>query len=507
MRLFRLTCLLPVLAMMAGTAAGGEPAELSALVDRQLAARWSEAHIQPAPAASDAEFLRRVYLDLTGKVPSVPATRAFLEDRSPDKRRRLVEQLLKSSDYAEHFTNVWRAILLPDSNDPQALGAKIGFEAWLRDRLARNVGYDKLAREIVTTGQQRRGPRNQPVDDLALLQDQGGQLSPIGFYIVNQAKPENLAGATARLFLGSRIECAQCHNHPMGRWKQEQFWQFAAFFTPARAGQAPEIRIPKTGQAVTAHFLDGKEPVLKGTSDPRLTLAEWMTASDNPYFARTAVNRVWACFLGTGLIEPVDDLTRDEEKDPLLDELAQRFIEHKYDLKYLIEGIVLSRAYGLTSRGGQPGAAGPQLFARMAVRGLAPEQIFDSLVQATGYEGEIAGVRAEFVTRFTDPTERPTEFQTSILQALHLMNGKFIAEATSPERSATLAAVADAPFFDTAKRIEVLYLAAYSRKPTQEELARFVPYVERGGPSGEKRQALADVFWALLNSSEFILNH
>jgi hypothetical protein len=337
-----------------------------------------------------------------------------------------------------------------------------------------------------------------------LARDQG----PVAFYVVNENKPENLAASTARLFLGVKLECAQCHDAKTDPWKREQFWQYAAFFsTLGQRGKPPAIAIPNTTKVAKARFLDGAEPKWKAGTDARVTLADWILAPENPYFARATVNRLWAYFFGTGLVEPVDDLTQDTEPNALLDQLARGFAGHSYDLKYLIRAMVASRAYGRSSRLTHPSQQDPRLFARMQVRGLAPEQLFDSLMEATRQEESAGAARVEFLARFANRTGRPAEVQTSILQALALMNGKVMADATSLHRSATLQAIADAPFFDTAGRIEALYLAALTRKPRPNESARLVKYVDRGGPSGDSKQALADVFWALLNGSEFLFNH
>jgi len=282
---------------------------------------------------------------------------------------------------------------------------------------------------------------------------------------------------------------------------------------------------------VPATFLDDKEPEWKFKTSARVTLANWMVRADNPWFARNAVNRLWAQLMGTGIVEPVDDFNdKNLPSHPeLLDELARAFVASNYDVKYMIRALTATQAYQRSSAVTEPGQREPRLFARMPVKGLTAEQLFDSLGQATGYQearnnlppGVVvfgnASARQEFLTKFNNRSDKVTEVQTSILQALALMNGKLVADATSLERSETLAAVADAPFLDTRGRIETLYLATLGREPRPKELARLVSYVESGGSDGpgataadrdkNSKQALADVFWALLNSGEFILNH
>jgi hypothetical protein len=468
---------------------------LAERIDKLLEARWAAAGVRPVATADDGEFLRRASLDLTGTIPSVPEVRAFLEDRTSGGRQRLLGRLIEGPGYVTHFSHFWRSVLLPENADVANFGLEGAFEAWLTDRLRDNVGYDRMVREILTAvPRARRGEVVTPF---------GVAPGPMAFYAANENKPENLAGSTARLFLAVKLECAQCHNHPHASWKQEQFWAYAAFFGGAQGGNGRDIRIPKTAQLVPARFPDGTAPAWKPGTPSVTTLADWVTAADNPYFARATVNRVWAAFFGAGLVEPVDDLTRAGDDDVLLNELAREFVKHGYDLKFLIRAIILSRAYGLSSAAPMDGHDGVEVFARMPVRALDPEQILASLATATGSPApspELAG-------RFKRQGERPTEVQTSILQALSLMNGKLVDDATVLERSETLAAVADAPFLDTAGKVETLYLAALSRKPSPQESARLVKYVERGGPSGDRQRALADVFWALLNSGEFILNH
>jgi hypothetical protein len=504
---------------------------LTANIDRFIAKRWDETRIEPAPRADDAEFLRRVYLDLAGRIPSVEEARTFLADQRVDKRTRLVEQLLDGSRYVAHFTNVWRLLLLPEAgNNFQVRLQQPSFEAWLKQKVALNVGYDKMARELLTV------PLHKGNEAELFLG--AGAPTPVAFYVAKEFKPENLAASTARIFLGINVECAQCHNHPFAEWKREEFWGFAAFFAGVKSRRTMdlllpekevqdkrELLIPGTERVAQARFLDGTEPVWKSKSTSRGTLSDWMTASTNPYFARAAVNRLWAYFFGTGLIDPVEEMVGGDHHPShpeLLDVLAREFAAHHFDVKFLIRAITASQPYQLTSAAMRPNQQERTLFACMPLRGLTAEQIFDSLAMATGYRDSGGGddllsnifggqrsARSEFLTRFANQPEQATEAQTSILQALSLMNGKVVAAATSLENSETLAAIAEAPFVTREERIETLYLATLSRKPEAKELRRAVQFISDAGKrrKGSDTEALADVFWALLNSPEFIVNH
>jgi hypothetical protein len=500
------------------------PKEVAARIDALMAARWREARAMPAPRCDDAEFVRRAYLDLTGRIPDIIAARDFVENPDRDKRAKLVEKLLADERYPVHFANLYRYLLLPDDN-PLSAPYRPGMELWLRGQFKENVPYDRTVRELVTgiTTTTPGAP---------------GANGGIAFLQANSSQPENLAAATSRLFLGVKLECAQCHNHPSARWTRKQFWEQAAFFTAVRrpfvgrkrggafipppALGAHEILIPGTDKKVKARFLDGKEPAWRDGVDGRVTYADWLTSPNNPFFARAAANRMWELLLGVGLVDPVDEASPDNPPShpEVLDELARQFAAHKFDVKFLVRTIVLTRAYQLTSRQTHPSQADARLFARMRVRGLTPEQLYDSLAVATGNESEststyppgfpvpgpVSLARMEFLRRFPNH-DRRIEQQTSILQALYLMNGKLIADATSLEHNRNLAIIAEARGVRTSRRVEQLFLIVLNRKPTAAESARLVRYVDRGGPSGDEAKALCDVFWALLNSSEFCVNH
>ncbi|HEY8503987.1 MAG TPA: DUF1549 and DUF1553 domain-containing protein [Gemmataceae bacterium] len=500
---------------------------LARRIDRRLEAVWKERGIVPAEPVGDAEFLRRVYLDTVGRIPRVGEARAFLADPDPGKRAKWVKRLLESAGYANHFSAVTRDEWFPGTTDDfRVQFAAIQVENWLRDRFRENTPYDEMVRDLLLA------PVNDPGQERFRFDASRAQAA--AFFQANENKPEEVASAAARLFLGVKLECAQCHDHPFAPYTREQFWEFAAFFGDVQPGlprprpgrqedfeRLRETRIPNTNppRTVTARYFDGTEPDWKPDQLPREALVEWLVRAENPYFARNAANRVWEHFFGVGIIDPVDE---PGEKNPpshpeLLDDLAGAFVESGYDLKFLAEAIVRSRAYQLSSRQTHSSQAAPQTFARMAVKGMTPEQFFDSLAAATGFKeppGESRSARpfqvntprGQFLNRFTT-TERPTEAQTSILQALMLMNGPFVADQTSLEKSETLAAVLDMPFATTPDRIEALFLAALGRTPTPEEAGRFAAYVESGGPAKDPNKALGDVFWALLNSTEFMVNH
>jgi hypothetical protein len=491
-----------------------DAAALSAQIDRHLAARQARDSITAAPVADDTEFIRRLFLDLVGRIPTVAELKDFLDDNRPDKRAHWIDALLDGPDHAElsarHFANQWRRLLLSRTNGNNILLAP-QLEGWLYRQFQANTPYDRLVRDLLTRPE------------------------AAAYYRAHADMPENLAGSTARLFLGVKLECAQCHDDRSGgSWKRTQFWEFAAFFSQlpganlkpntVRLNPAaeepkgpPRIRIPDTDTWLDARYLDGARPPVRPAVRPENLLADWLTRAENPWFARAAVNRLWQYCFGTGLVEPVDALGSDAPSHPeLLDELAAQFVAHRFDLKYLLRALTGSQAYQRTSRLTDANQIQPHHFARAAVRGLAAEQVYQSFLTATGFrptarpeaKASPYGSRTpaeQFLARFHNPHEQPTEVQTSIQQALFLMNDRLMDDATSLAGSGVLAAVARAgPSRSTAQRIEELYLAVLSRPPRPEESERLVRYVEAGK---ERTAALRDVYWALLNSTEFILNH
>jgi hypothetical protein len=501
---------------------------LAARIDEQINVRLVKENVKAAPLVDDAGFYRRASLDLAGKIPAVSDARKFLAEKSPEKRVKAVEALLDSPGYATHMTNQWLELLLPEAtSDLQQRFLLINMQRWLRHVFTENKSYDKMAHELLSLPM---GNRNDQMD-FNRIYDGSGKPSPMNFYIAKKAKPEELAASVARVFMGVRLECAQCHDHPFGKWTREEFWSQAAFFAgfkPAKdqeifnirlneAADRREINIPnsRSDQVAQARFLDGKQPKWKFKTSARETLADWMTSKENPYFSKAIVNRVWHQMFGVGLVDPVDDLvdTNKPSHPELLDLLAKEFAANDFDMKFLLKAIVLSQTYQRASYV-DDAKQDMRLFGYVPMKGLTAEQLFDSMSVATGYRDttplqqrifNFGTDRANFMDKFTDQ-EKKTEYHTSIPQALTMMNNKLINEATNPDKGQVLGAVVSSSFMKTPEKIETLVLAALSRKPTKEEAAKFLAYVKAKGAKNEKK-ALSDVYWALLNSTEFKFNH
>jgi hypothetical protein len=490
--------------------AGGAPAvldaqALAAQIDQLIDERLAKEKVPPAPPADDAAFLRRLSLDLNGRIPSYAQLADFLDDTRKERRRLWIDELMDGPDnaplYVRHFTHFWRRQLLAQTTR-QSDTVVAPLESWLRRQIEANTPYDRLARGLLTDPQ------------------------AVGFFVVNENRAEVLASRTSRLLMGVKLECARCHDdRGGGNWKRTQFWELAAFFAglqqeradflvaePRRQQPGPaRIRVGETSTWVETRFPDGSQPDWKRTVTPRQALAEWITGRDNPWFARALVNRLWQYFFGVGLIDPVEGLgvvDNPPSHPELLDELVRQFVAHDFDLKYLIRAIALSQTYQRSSKLTHPRQAEPRLFARAATRGLTSEQFYDSLVLAAGYSPEPTGgagsLRTAFLNPFDDPDSQPADFQSSVQQALMVMNGPFVREVTSSSRSTTVATVIDGKRpRPLAKRIEDLFLVTLSRSPRPQEMTRLLDYAA----GGNDKQALRDIFWSLLNSTEFILNH
>jgi hypothetical protein len=490
---------------------------LSKRIDDLIRQRAKNDGIPVAGPADDATFIRRLSLDLIGKIPTLTDSRDYVENDSPSKRWEWVERYLRDPRYSQHFAAIYRNILLPTNTRFDDGG---GFEQYLKDRFERNAPYNAMAKEILTS---------------PLGVNSGTSAASASFFAVGEGKAEDMATATSRVFLGIKLDCAQCHAHPFAPWSKDQFWEFAAFFnTTARRGRAPappgggkvgplkpfEIAIPDTKKTVKAKFLDGTQPKPEG--EPLNVVAEWTTAANNPYFARAAADHLWSYFFGVSLLEPILEQADDDAitHPELLDVLAKELIDHKFDLKFLIRAIVHSEAYQRSSEG-QSAAQELRYFTRMPVRGMTAEQLFDSFSEATGYreslgyrttgrrafiDGVATTPRQEFVAKFTT-SERRHETHTSIQQALFLMNGTFSREQTNVASNESLRTIVESKRETTSRKLQTLFLMTLSRLPRPEERQRMESYIDAQSAQGTAAQAWSDLFWALLNSAEFRLNH
>lgn len=482
-------------------------ARASQRVDQFLDQAQQHAGLQPAGESSDAEFCRRVWLDLAGVAPPVWSLRSFLADQRTDKRDRLIASLLDSPRFATHMANRWNEFLLPadSTNDRQIDSAEL--HRWLRKQFLANTPYDHVVGGFLTAGGKS---------------DRG----PAIFYTSRNLEPVKLASATSRLFLGVQLECAQCHPHPFARWMQDDFWSFAAFFsqlelvdTRMAGGQAiadrpgREVTFPDSDRVMAPRYPGAAEPPEPDPQDfRRRQLTIWLASRNNPYFARAAANRVWAHLFGRGLVDPVDAM--DDDNPPshpeLLQYLADYFVEERFDLKSLYGMLARTKAYGRSSAVVSDRRPPPSSFAAMNVKTLSAAQFFDSLQQnvllgsfgpAGGNPDRIAMVRQEFVTRMRSAGTSPTEYPHGVVQALGMMNGPEMLAATAEPQSGLIASL-DAPFFSDRERIETLFLACLSRPPSDDEQARFDDYLKNARSNQTRAARLSDLTWILLNTAE-----
>ena len=494
--------------------ANQDPAALARLIDGHLDRKLSEAKVSPAPQATDDEFVRRAYLDLTGVIPTLAQAKAFLDDQSPGKRTRLIDELLADPNFGRHLTDGWMAKLVPGGTDNRFI-PRDPFGDWLEKQFNDNRPWNEVVADILTA--------------TGTIAD-----SPAVTFVLTNRSADKLTDQTTRHFLGVQLQCAQCHNHPFTEWKQTEYWAMAAFFekvrpdnprNPVRGGDNTAIGVqegvgrsrareffPEGAKTVPAKFLGGPEPELNRATPYRPVLAKWLTAADNPYFAKAMANRVWGQLFGRGIVNPVDDIHdgNPPSHPELLDALAKDFAANGFDLKYLYRAVCNSAAYGRTSKPakGVPDPD-PALFARMTVKAMTPEQLFDSLAQVTGTQAAIAermkdnpkrgpvGPRNQFVAFYLAGAEEanPVEYEAGIPQALKLMNSRLVG---NPAAVRAYASPGDRP----AEVFERLYLAALSRRPTAAEVKRLTAHLNQ---AANPAAGYSDVLWAVLNSSEFTM--
>jgi hypothetical protein len=517
-------CLVAVSLLAASAApSSADPRELARNIDRRIEERLAAEHVRPAARADDAEFLRRVSLDLIGRIPTAAEVRGFLADSRADKRARTIDRLLADRQHAQHFARTWRALLLPEAEiDPRIAYFQPGFEAWLAERRQANAGFDAIVRELLTVPIPR--PDQSPQFVLRDLR----RPNPIAFLAVKQIEPAKIATSCVRIFLGVRMECAQCHDHPFDHWTQRQFWSQAAFFAGierrGRGAFAPmvevvdrqSIRMAETDKLVPAALLDGAKASANQRVPPRIRLADWMTSPQNAYFSRTSVNRVWAQLMGRGLVDPVDDFrdSNSPSHPELLQELAADFAKSGFDLNRLYRELCLTETYQRTSGWTEKEPARPELFASMSLKPMSGEQFYESFVQAIGrapseesgaVEGDQETLKREVVRQFAADEETGYP-KTSVSQALALMNGSLVNDALASESGTRLKQTLETFPQAVDRQVAELYLSTLNRYPTADEKRIMLERCRTAKP-GEEPRRLADVMWVLLNSAEFRWNH
>lgn len=491
-------------------------------IDDLVYAKLRRAGVWPSDDAAPAVFLRRVYLDLIGQLPTPEEAQRFLSTDSPHGREYLIEELLSRPEYVDHWANQWADLLRPN---PYRVGIKavLNYDNWIRQQFRDNVPYDQFVHSLVTA----RGStwRNGAV---TLYRD--------------RRSPDEMATLVSQLFLGVRLECAKCHHHPFEKWSQTDFYQFAAFFgrvghkgtglsPPISGGEETifvaskgEVRHPTTGKSMSPQPLFGSTAHIDASDDPREQLATWMTSKDNDYFAKVQVNRVWAALMNRGLVEPVDDLrqTNPPTNPELLSALAKHFQDSGYDLKDLLKTITMSRTYGLSSTPSTSNRADRVNYSRHYRHRLRAESLLDAIAMITETKSSIDGMPADARSNqvwthrassvFLDTFGRPDANQdppcertsdSTVTQALHMLNSVEL-ERRIRSDTGRAARLAHSEFTNDEVATD-LYLAIYSRLPTDEERLEAVRFLS--GKADTRRVAIEDLIWAMLNTPEFIIQN
>jgi hypothetical protein len=501
-------------------------------VDRHLFPQWKSLRLTPSPIADDSTFVRRLYLDLLGILPNADETRAFLDDQRNDKRDRIIDSLLARPEFADYWAQKWGDLLRNEEKSLDRKGVRV-FHQWIRESIASGKPLNEFAREVVSA----RGSTYQ---------------NPAANLYRSLREPFARAESIAQVFLGIRLQCAKCHNHPFDAWTQDDYHEFAAFFGRIdyrvlennRRDRLDKhefdgeqivflqrdggLKHPRTEEVMRPRLLGAEKSAAEG--DPLRTLADWIADPANPHFAKAQANRVWFHLFGRGLVEPNDDFRASNPavNGPLLDELAKRFAASGFDLKSLVKTIVSSRAYQLSSTPGATNADDDLHFSKSQAQPLEAEQLLDAVAQVTGsrpkFDGYPAGTRAGQVAalaqerrsqrsgeaeRFLKAFGKPERLLTcecersenmGLVQAFQLLTGEMLQEMlTDPDNRVGEMLKAGK---SNAEMIETLYLTAFSRRPTTEESAKLTAVI---GKDNDRREAIEDVVWGIVNAKEFLL--
>lgn len=492
--------------------------EQRTIVDEYVFGKLKQLGIPPSELCDDSTFIRRATLDITGRLPTIEETTAFLANNTSTKYEELVDRLLASDDYAAYFAKKWSAILRNRRPSAGHTLSSYAFHDWLKDSFHQNKPYDELVRDIVAaTGTAESNP---PVAWLREVPN-------------TEARVEDVA----QLFLGQRLQCAKCHHHPYEQWSQEDYFKMAAFFSKVSTKEGPVAEEPfyfsRKGDATARHpvsgatlkpaGLDSETVELTATDDPRESLVDWMKADDNRFFAQSLVNRYWKHFFAQGVVEPEDDLrvTNPATNPELLNELSRRFVDSKFDLKELIRSICTSTTYRLASDANEYNVDETNSYSRFYPKRLQAEVLLDALNEVTSTTTDFAGLpvgtqavalpdtgfASYFLDVFGEPEsntacECERSGDATLAQSLHLLNSTEIQEKLKSD-SSRVAAMAAAT--DDRTNISELYLTMFSREPSSEELETATQYVAQRADA--RRAAYEDLTWALINSKEFLFNH
>ncbi|MFO0846084.1 MAG: DUF1553 domain-containing protein [Gemmataceae bacterium] len=502
------------------------------LVDQHTRKKWKELGLVPSDLCTDAEFIRRLSLDLCGTLPAPKQVAGFVADQDPKKRDKLVDRLLESPEYSYFFANKWADILRVKRRGQQERAkGTFAFHNWIRLSVAKDRPYDEFVRDVLgATG-----------DELS---------SPPTVWYKELTKPEEFVDDAAQVFLGLRLACAQCHHHPYEKWSQDDYWGLAAFFGRIGRKQIPvlgasnnggqngrlaiftasrgTVTNKKTNRPAEPKPLDAPPVEVSSFDDPRQKLVDWMVAPNNPFFAKAVANRYWAHFFNRGIVDPLDDMriTNPPSNPELLDALAKEVIDSKFSLKHLVRVIVKSRTYQLSSTPNEFNKHDKQNYARYYPRRMSAEVLYDAVNQVAEAPAGFGGLPTDrhapnraimlpdesFTSYFLDVFGRPQRIsacecervsEANLAQALHLLNSDEVQGklARNGGRADVLARDAKTP---EAAKVDELFLWAFARQPTDEQRRVALDHIEKH--KANKRQAYENILWALLNTKEFVFN-
>ena len=499
------------------------------VVDQHTHAKWKTLGLVPSELSSDEQFIRRVALDVTGTLPTPSQVRAFVADTDPQKRDKLIDALVETPEYAYYFANKWADVLrVKRRQQPDRAKGTFAFHNWIRTAVARDKPYDEFVREIlVATGEETS--------------------SPATVWYKELQQPEQFVDDVAQVFLGQRMACAQCHHHPYEKWSQDDYWGLAAFFgrvgrrnyqVPGNANQQAQrvaiftrssgsVQNKRTQKAADIKALESDPIKVDADDDPREKLVDWMVNPKNRFFARAVVNRYWAHFFGRGIVDPLDDMrvTNPPSNPELLDALADDFVKNKFSLKHLVKVIVKSRTYQLSSMPNEFNQHDKQNYARYYPKRMSAEVLYDAVNQVTASPPTFPGVPQDrnapkraimlpdesFSSYFLDVFGRPQRIsacecervsEANLAQALHLLNSDEIQNKLARGSGRADQMVADKR--PDGAKIEELFLWAFGRKPTKDQMDVALEQIEKHAKS--KKTAYENILWALINSKEFQFN-